>query len=100
MRRKPLIAALLATALLTVAGCSGGGTPSTETATAPSDADKVSGSIKVLTNRTDLVQDGTMKKYATAFNKIYPKVKVGFEGITDYEGEVKIRMNTENYGDV
>jgi ABC-type glycerol-3-phosphate transport system substrate-binding protein len=27
-------------------------------------------------------------------------VKVKFEGITDYEGEVKIRMNTENYGDV
>ncbi|MFH8484691.1 ABC transporter substrate-binding protein [Streptomyces longisporoflavus] len=100
MRRKPLSAALLATALLTVAGCSGGGAPSTETATAPSDADKVSGSIKVLTNRTDLVQDGTMKKYAAAFNEIYPKVKVSFEGITDYEGEVKIRMNTENYGDV
>ncbi|MEV7192149.1 ABC transporter substrate-binding protein [Streptomyces sp. NPDC093510] len=100
MRRKPLIAALLATALLTVAGCSGGGAPSTETAKAPSDAGKVSGTITVLTHRTDLVQDGTMKKYAAAFNKIYPKVKVEFEGVTDYEGEVKIRMNTENYGDV
>jgi ABC-type glycerol-3-phosphate transport system substrate-binding protein len=41
-----------------------------------------------------------MKKYAAEFNKTYPKVKVKFEGITDYEGEVKIRMNTENYGDV
>jgi ABC-type glycerol-3-phosphate transport system substrate-binding protein len=27
-------------------------------------------------------------------------VKVEFDGLTDYEGEVKIRMNTENYGDV
>ena len=32
--------------------------------------------------------------------KIYPNVDVKFEAITDYEGEVKIRMNTENYGDV
>ena len=56
--------------------------------------------ITVLTNRTDLVSDGTLKKYAAEFNKIYPKVKVKFEGITDYEGEVKTRMNTENYGDV
>ncbi len=58
------------------------------------------GTITVLTHRTDLVQNGTMKKYAAEFNKIYPKVTVKFEGITDYEGEVKIRMNTENYGDV
>jgi ABC-type glycerol-3-phosphate transport system substrate-binding protein len=100
MSRKPLSAALLATATLVVAGCSGGGAPSTETATAPSDATKASGTITVLTHRTDLVQDGTMKKYAAAFNKIYPKVTVKFQGITDYEGEVKIRMNTENYGDV
>ena len=60
----------------------------------------MSGTITVLTHRTDLVQDGTMKKYAAEFNKTYPKVKVEFEALTDYEGEVKIRMNTENYGDV
>ncbi|WP_285741055.1 extracellular solute-binding protein, partial [Kitasatospora phosalacinea] len=29
-----------------------------------------------------------------------PNVKVKFEAMKDYEGEVKIRMNTENYGDV
>ncbi|NGO79533.1 extracellular solute-binding protein [Streptomyces sp. YC504] len=100
MRRKPLSAVLLATALLTVAGCGGGGASSGEAATAPSDPGKVSGTITVLTNRTDLVQDGTMGKYAAEFKKTYPKVTVKFQGITDYEGEVKIRMNTENYGDV
>jgi ABC-type glycerol-3-phosphate transport system substrate-binding protein len=100
MGKKTLSAALLTTAMLTVAGC-GGGTPTpNESAVAPSDPAAASGTIKVLTNRTDLVQDGTMKKYAAEFNKTYPKVKVKFEGITDYEGEVKIRMNTENYGDV
>ncbi len=38
--------------------------------------------------------------YADQFNQIYPDVDVNFEAITDYEGEVRIRMNTEDYGDV
>ncbi|WP_217141223.1 ABC transporter substrate-binding protein [Streptomyces sp. AC627_RSS907] len=101
MGKKTLSVALLTTAMLTVAGCSGGGSPNAdETAAAPVNPDGVSGDITVLTNRTDLVQDGTMKKYAEDFNKTYPKVKVKFEALTDYEGEVKIRMNTEDYGDV
>ena len=60
----------------------------------------VSGSITVLTNRTDLKQNGELDKYAASFNKLYPKVTVTFQAITDYAGEVKTRMNTENYGDV
>ncbi|MFE0677604.1 ABC transporter substrate-binding protein [Streptomyces sp. NPDC058867] len=103
MGKRTLSAAMLATAVLTVTtACSGGGgTPSgDESAVAPLNPKSASGTITVLTNRTDLVQDGTMKKYAAEFNKTYPKVKVKFDAITDYEGEVKIRMNTENYGDV
>ncbi|CAM5335871.1 hypothetical protein STENM36S_03692 [Streptomyces tendae] len=101
MGKRTLSVALLATAMLTVAGCSGGGSADAgETAAAPVNPDGVSGDITVLTNRTDLVEDGTMKKYAAEFNKTYPEVKVKFEGLTDYEGEVKIRMNTEDYGDV
>ncbi|MBT2445416.1 carbohydrate ABC transporter substrate-binding protein [Streptomyces sp. ISL-36] len=99
-KTKALTGALLTAAMLTVAGCSGGGAASGETAAAPANPNEASGEIKVLTHRTDLVQNGTLKGYAAAFNKIYPKVKVKFEGITDYEGEVKIRMNTKAYGDV
>jgi len=58
-----------------------------------------SGAITVLTNRTDLV-DTTFKAYKKTFEAKYPKVKVTFQAITDYEGEVKTRMNTKNYGDV
>lgn len=97
---KTLASALLTAAALTVTGCSGGGAPSTETATAPADPGQATGSITVLTQRTDLVQSGAMDAYAAEFNKVYPKIKVKFEGLTDYEGEVKIRMNTEDYGDV
>ncbi|WP_329124990.1 ABC transporter substrate-binding protein [Streptomyces sp. NBC_01465] len=92
--------ALVATALLTAACTGSGGSAKGADAKAPTDPKKVSGTITVLTHKTDLVQDGTMKRYADEFNKIYPKVTVKFDAITDYEGEVKIRMNTENYGDV
>lgn len=98
--RRTLTGTLLAAALL-ASGCTGsGGGAKAADAKAPDDPSKVSGTIKVLTHRTDIVQDGTMTKYAAEFNKIYPKVKVEFDAITDYEAEVKIRMNTKNYGDV
>jgi raffinose/stachyose/melibiose transport system substrate-binding protein len=101
LNRRTKLAGTLLAAVLLAAGCTGsGGASKGEDAKAADDPDKVSGTIKVLTHRTDLVQDGTMKKYAAEFNKTYPKVKVEFEALTDYEGEVKIRMNTENYGDV
>ncbi|MFN7250388.1 MAG: ABC transporter substrate-binding protein [Anaerobacillus sp.] len=71
-------------------------TPTGEDATSVED---VKGEITVLTNRTDIVNT-TFQEYAKQFNEIYPDVKVNFEAITDYEGQVKIRMNTKDYGDV
>ncbi|WP_327269714.1 extracellular solute-binding protein [Streptomyces sp. NBC_01218] len=92
-----IVAAIMATAT----ACSGqGGGGGGGIAALPSDPAKVSGEITVLTNRTDQLADGTLKKYAAEFRKVYPGVKVTFEGLTDYEGETKIRMNTDNYGDV
>ncbi|WP_217236165.1 ABC transporter substrate-binding protein [Streptomyces sp. AC555_RSS877] len=100
MNRRHILAMVVGAALL-VPGCTGtGGASKGADAKAPDDPSKVTGTIKVLTQRTDLVTDGTMKKYAAEFNKTYPKVKVEFEALTNYETEVKIRMNTENYGDV
>lgn len=99
MNRRTVLA--VATGALLLSACTGaGGSSQGAEAKAADDPSKVSGTITVLTHRTDLVQDGTMKKYAAEFNKTYPEVKVEFDAITDYEGEVKIRMNTENYGDV
>ncbi|KMS71861.1 sugar ABC transporter substrate-binding protein [Streptomyces viridochromogenes] len=99
MNRRTVLA--VTTGALLLSACTGtGGSSKGAEAKAPDDPSKVSGAITVLTHRTDLVQDGTMKKYAAEFNKTYPEVKVEFDAITDYEGEVKIRMNTENYGDV
>ena len=101
-------------ACLVLAGCGGGSssagagsspagsTPagSASSSGASSAPASVSGDITVLTNRTDLNKDGTLKKYAAAFNQVYPDVKVSFQALTDYAGETKTRMNTDNYGDV
>jgi ABC-type glycerol-3-phosphate transport system substrate-binding protein len=59
----------------------------------------IEGTITVLTHRTDMI-DNELAEYAERFNETYPNVEVKYEGLTDYEGEVQIRMNTEEYGDV
>ena len=90
------LVALAATTALVLTSCSG---------SAASDPDNtidgdVSGEITVLTNRTDLVSDGTFDAYAAEFNKTYPDVTVTFEGVNDYENAVKTRLNGSSYGDV
>jgi len=89
--------ALLATAAVAISGCAAGGGAGDADNTIDGD---VKGDIKVVTWRTDLVEDGTFDKYAEEFNKEYPDVNVTFEGITDYAGEMLTRMSTTNYGDV
>ncbi|AIQ63167.1 sugar ABC transporter substrate-binding protein [Paenibacillus stellifer] len=62
----------------------------------PSD---IKGDITVITQRTDIV-DTVFKEYAAKFNEKYPNVKVNFEALANYEDQIKIRMNTSDYGDV
>src|SRR4051812_33199630 len=90
------VAAAAVAALSLTAACSNGdGDASSDGASdgAPS------GEILVLTNRTDLV-DTKLQDYKKTFEAKYPDVTVKFEALTDYEGEVKTRMNTKDYGDV
>lgn len=63
-------------------------------------AQGLSGTITVLTHRTDLDKDGTLAKYSAAFKALNPGVTVNWESITDYAGEVATRLNTTDYGDV
>lgn len=60
---------------------------------------EIGGTITVITNRTDLV-DTKLADYKKAFEEKYPGTEVKFEAITDYEGDMAIRMQTEEYGDV
>ncbi|MET7402540.1 ABC transporter substrate-binding protein [Dactylosporangium sp. NPDC005572] len=89
--KKPLAGLLaLAAAALALAGCGG------EDA---GDDGKIGGEITVLTQRTDIVNT-VFQDYKKKFEAKYPGTTVKFEAITDYEGEVRVRMNTEDYGDV
>lgn len=54
--------------------------------------------LTVLTNRTDIV-DTELKDYADQY-KQKTGVTIKWEAITDYEGDVKVRLNSDNYGDV
>ncbi|WP_243231056.1 ABC transporter substrate-binding protein [Microbacterium sp. CIAB417] len=89
-------AAFTVVAALALTGCSGG---AADDANNKIDGD-VKGEVKFVTWRTDLIQDGTFDKYAEEFHAKYPDATVTFEGITDYEGELRTRLSTENYGDV
>ncbi|MCD1258964.1 carbohydrate ABC transporter substrate-binding protein [Paenibacillus athensensis] len=63
--------------------------------------DNVKGKITFVTNRTDLINDGTFDKYKEAFKKKYPGVTdVEFEGITNYETDVRVRLSSGEAGDV
>ena len=97
-RRTRLMAFAAAGSLLALTACSSGGGSGDDEA---NDDGKPSGEITVLTWRTDLVEDGTFDTYVEEFKAKYPDVTdVKVEGLTDYEGEVKTRMSTDNYGDV
>jgi len=107
--RKRLTSILAVVLIVGVASaCSStGATPSSgptgntgTTAPGASPTTNISGTIDVLTNRTDIVDSVFNAQYVPAFNKLYPNVTVKFEALKDYEGDTKIRMNTTQYGDV
>ncbi|MHA6522809.1 ABC transporter substrate-binding protein [Tessaracoccus sp. G1721] len=88
--------ALTAVAALALTACSGGAAQEPE----ESAGGAVSGELTVLTNRTDLVSDGTFDAYAKKFQEQYPDVTVEFEAVNDYENSIKTRLNGSRYGDV
>lgn len=55
--------------------------------------------IKILTNRTDIVNT-KYKEYADAFMKDYPNIKVTYEAITDYEESLTLRLPNGDWGDI
>lgn len=63
------------------------------------DYQDLTASIKVLTNRTDIV-DTVYKGYAEEFMKMYPNITVEYEGITDYEQSLELRLTTGDWGDL
>lgn len=64
------------------------------------DYQDIKASIKVLTNRTDIV-DTVYKGYAEEFQKLYPNISVTYEALTDYEQSLNLRLTTGgDWGDI
>lgn len=56
--------------------------------------------IKILTDRTDIVDSVYNGKYAKQFMEKYPNIKVTYEAITDYEESLNLRLSTGDWGDI
>lgn len=55
--------------------------------------------IKILTNRTDIV-DTVYAGYAEQFHQLYPNITVTYEAVTDYEESLTLRLMTGEWGDI
>lgn len=73
--------------------------PTIDEITVGEDYKDLTASIKVLTNRTDIV-DTVYKGYAEQFMELYPNITVEYEGITDYEESLELRLTTGDWGDL
>ena len=63
------------------------------------DYQDIKAEIKILTNRTDIV-DTTYAGYAAQFHELYPNITVNYEAVTDYEESLTLRMTTGDWGDI
>ncbi len=111
MKNKKLLSLGLAVSMVfTMTGCgsdSGGDSSSNKNTEVPTidkinvgeDYKDLSAKITILTDRTDIV-DSVYKRYAEQFMKIYPKIKVTYEGITDYAESVTLRLTNGDWGDI
>lgn len=108
MKKKLLSLALALTMTVSLAACSGGNGGGGEAVDAdvpsidkinPDDYKDLKADIKILTNRTDIV-DTVYKGYADQFTEKYPNITVTYEGITDYEESLTLRLTNGDWGDI
>lgn len=97
MRFRKIMAGILAAAtMIGATGCAGNNTSGSDGSSAAT-GEKLT--LKVLTCRTDRVEDGSLDAVTEAFEKANNCV-VEYQGYTDYETDVSTMMNTTEYGDV
>ncbi|MCA9765606.1 MAG: carbohydrate ABC transporter substrate-binding protein [Carnobacterium sp.] len=100
MKRKSIfskvgLTSLAIVSILTLAAC--GGKESDSKASGDKEGNET---ITFINHKTDWESNGKWDEYITEFNKDYPNIKVEIETIPDYAGQIKTRMNTEQYGDL
>ena len=102
--------AMASAMVISLTACGGGGDdkggsssgeaiPTIDQITVGEDYQDIEASIKVLTNRTDIV-DTVYAGYAEQFMELYPNIKVEYEAVTDYEESLTLRLTTGDWGDL
>lgn len=86
--------------LLLSAGCDNSGKEKLPAPTGEELQSGLTGTITMLTNRIDLIENGTFKGYAEQFKQKYPEANVEFEGLSDYATDILVRLSTKDAGDV
>ncbi|GHV29429.1 sugar ABC transporter substrate-binding protein [Spirochaetia bacterium] len=77
----------------------GGDIPSIDSVTLGKDYTDLKASIQFKTHRTDII-DSLLNKYVADFQKMYPGIRITYEGITDYAAGMTTRLSTPNWGDI
>lgn len=96
-----LLHIVLCLLLLLCAGCDNSASKQAVPATpAVNGQPSLSGTILMLTNRIDLIENGTMQRYADQFMKKFPQARVEFEGLSSYATDIMVRLSTKDAGDV
>ena len=106
MKKAIALALSLVLSLGMLASCGGSGGkepeytgPSYDALTVGTDYTDLTAELRVITQRTDLV-DTTFAKHVEAFNKLYPNIKINYEGITNYQDDMTARLSSKNWGDI
>ena len=104
MKAKKIMSLALAASMMLSMGIAGnaseaGEVPTIDQITVGEDYKDLTASVKILTNRTDIV-DTVYKGYAEQFMELYPNITVTYEGITDYEESLNLRLTTGDWGDI
>ena len=107
MKKAIALALSLVLSLGMLAGCGGGGGGKTTEYDGPSyaalkvgeDYTDITAELRVITHRTDII-DTTFAEYVQEFNKLYPNIKINYEGITNYADDMSTRISSSSWGDI
>ncbi len=108
MKKAIALALSLALSASLLAGCGGGGKhtdipevdlPAINEIKLGEDYQDITATVKVLTNRTDIV-DTTYAGYAAQFHELYPNITVEYEAVSDYEEALNLRLPNGDWGDI
>ena len=64
----------------------------------------ITAELRVITHRTDLIQENPdgrdFADFVKEFNELYPNITIKYEGITNYSDDMTTRVSSKDWGDI